>query len=806
MVLFFASGFAALVYEVVWFQQLRFTIGSSHLSVSILLASFMGGLSLGSWFYHRWVPLNVAPFRAYAALELGIAVSGVCVLLLLPLLSKVYFSIVGHGITNVALRAGLSALLLLPPTMLMGATLPAISRWVDFQKAASARIGFLYAANTLGAVAGAIIAGFFLLRHFNIYVATSVAVIVNMSIAIASQGMSSRHCDQLAKDPDINVVPAATRHVAISIVLLLSGFSALGAQVIWTRLLSVLIGATVYSFSIVLAVFLGGLGVGSLAASAIVRRNANPTLLLGLCQLLLVPAVAFAAYAINGVSPAIGADILSTVRVSTIALDVMRCVVAMLPATILWGASFPFAVEAIAGSESDRAKSTGRLLASNTVGAILGALSINTVVVAIWGIQAAQRFLIVALGASFLILCFHAMRKRVLSANALSEIFTTILRWPMISVTLLAAVVVYAGSQTIPPMNVGLYAYGRETERWTGSYEFLHSAEGRTAFVSVSEHDKNNYRSFHIGGKVVASTLPADMRLQRLLGQLPAVMHPNPKTVLIIGLGAGVTAGSFVPHEGIERIVIVEIEPVVAQAADKYFKNENYAVLSDPRTELIFDDARHYLATTNEAFDIITADPIHPWLKGSASLYTKEFLDLCRRHLNHDGLITQWVPLYETNDAAVKSQVGTFFEAFPNGAIWSSSLGDDPYDALTIAGTSPIKLDSKWLESQLEKQLPLKESLAEVGVNSPLDIYRGYAGDAKSLQTWLSAYEPNLDRNLRLEYLAGLSIDQRDPTQIFDNITEDLSYPADLFELPPAEEAELRTWFELQYRQVLSVE
>src|SRR5947199_1128916 len=170
------------------------------------------------------------------------------------------------------------------------------------------------------------------------------------------------------------------------------------------------------------------------------------------------------------------------------------------------------------------------------------------------------------------------------------------------------------------------------------------------------------------------------MRLQRMLGHMPALFHPQPKSVLIVGFGAGVTAGTFVLYPGIERIVICEMEPLIPPTATRYFAQENYNVMNDRRIQIVYDDARHFILTTREKFDIITSDPIHPWVKGAATLYTKEYFDLVKEHLNPVGVVTQWVPLYESSPAVVKSEVATFFNVFPDGTVWSYDIHGRGYD------------------------------------------------------------------------------------------------------------------------------
>ena len=201
-----------------------------------------------------------------------------------------------------------------------------------------------------------------------------------------------------------------------------------------------------------------------------------------------------------------------------------------------------------------------------------------------------------------------------------------------------------------------------------------------------------------------ASTEPQDMRLQRMLGHLPALLHTDPKSVLMVGFGAGVTAGTFVVHPEVKSIHICEIEPVIPPQSAKYFGPENHHVMHDPRTTIAYDDARHFILTSNEKFDIITSDPIHPWVKGMASLYTTEYFELCKRHLNPGGFVTQWVPLYESSFETVQSEIATFFEAFPNGTIWGNVNTDGTgYDVVLMGQVEPLKIDPDAMQKRLDR-------------------------------------------------------------------------------------------------------
>jgi len=226
-----------------------------------------------------------------------------------------------------------------------------------------------------------------------------------------------------------------------------------------------------------------------------------------------------------------------------------------------------------------------------------------------------------------------------------------------------------------------------------GRVQIEYVGEGMNSSIAISKLGDNGATQFHVAGKVEASSLPQDMRLQRMLGHLPALVHPNPKSVLIVGFGAGVTSGSFVPYPSIQRIVICELEPLIPEKISTYFTVENNNVKNDPRTEIFYDDARSFIITTKEKFDIITSDPIHPWVKGAASLYTKEYFEAVKEHLNPGGVVTQWVPLYETNLEAVKSEVATFLQVFPQGTVWANNVDGKGYDVVLLAGRGAITIE-----------------------------------------------------------------------------------------------------------------
>src|SRR5579871_3570909 len=329
--LFVGSGCAALIYEIVWFQLLQLAIGSSAVSLGVLLGTYMGGMCLGSLGLSRFVSSRQHPLRVYAKIELGIGAFAILVLLVIPYLDRLYAAIATHGMQGIALRAVFAALCLLPPTVLMGASLPAISRWVETTPEGVSWLGFLYGGNIAGAVLGCLLAGFYLLRVYDMPVATYVAAAINFVVAVVSLLLAARSEFQPSAPASVRAARpgTATLYIAIGI----SGMCALGAEVVWTRLLSLMIGATVYTFSIILAVFLIGLGLGSAGGSRLARSQ--PRAALGWCQMLLAGAIAWTAFTLSDSLPYWPVNpLLSTSPWFNFQIDLVRCLWAILPSAL----------------------------------------------------------------------------------------------------------------------------------------------------------------------------------------------------------------------------------------------------------------------------------------------------------------------------------------------------------------------------------------------------------------------------------------------------------------------------------------
>jgi spermidine synthase len=596
-----------------------------------------------------------------------------------------------------------------------------------------------------------------------------------------------------SSQPVAPVAPIA-RLVYVSIAL--SGLTALGAQVIWTRMLSLLLGATTYTFSLILAVFLVGLGIGSSLGAAIARGGSNARIALGWCQVGLCASLAWAAYATSAslpfwpINPSIsfqgGYETAGLNGVLlNFQLDVMRAIWVMLPGAILWGMSFPLALGAVAARGHDSGRLVGGVYAANTLGAIIGALLTGLVLVATVGTQVSQQILIGLAALSGLLMLMPAD----------GEKRTPLASTPVVVIT----VALTAGllARAVPPLPGILVAYGRYAATWVGQNEIVYVDEGVTASVAVSR-TPSGVLNYHNAGKVQASSEPQDMRLQRMLGHITTLVPKTPTKVLVIGCGAGVTAGAVSIDPMVKDQTIAEIEPLVPRVVSTHFAEHNFDVVRNPKVKVHLDDARHYLLTTDEKFDAITSDPLDPWVKGAATLYTREFFQEVKEHLNPGGVVTLFVQLYESSEAAAKSEIATFLEAFPNGAVFANTINGQGYDLVLFGQLGDGKINVDEVQKRLDDPAnsAVMESLRQVGIFSAVDLFGTYAGSRADMQGWLADAIINTDRNLKLQYLAGLGLNLYQSDAIYQAMKRDAKYPEGLFEGSPETLQQLRSKLE----------
>ena len=795
LLLFVGSGAAALIYEIVWFQMLELFVGSSSVSIGVLLGTFMGGMCLGSFLLPRYIPPSRHPLRVYALLEITIGVIGLLLLVVLPLVGHVYTAWGGYGVTGYLLRGLVASICLLPPTLAMGATLPAVARWVQTTPTGVSWLGFFYAGNIAGAVMGTLLAGFYLLRVFDMNTATYVAVAINFAVGGLGLLVAARTPASVGvRDSDPNPQSLITNHdgkgsadrTLVYVAIGLSGFCALAAQVIWTRILSLLFGASTYTFSLILAVFLIGLGIGSSLGSVIAKGVTRPRVALGWCQLLNVGAMAWSACILLKSLPywPINTSITTSIWYN-FQLDFVRAFWAVLPGPILWGASFPLALAAVARKGEDPGRLVGGVYAANTVGAIFGSVIASLVLVYWFGSQRAQQVLMIVSGVSGLLLLAPAELGSSPSKRPL--------RWMAPAALVVSLGVAAFLIRTVPTIPGILVAYGRYAATWLGQEgDIFYVGEGLSSSVAVSRYGE--VMNYHNAGKVQASSQPQDMRLQRMLGHFTTLVPKSPKKVLVIGCGAGATAGAVSIDQNVESLIIAEIEPLVPRVVSEHFGEHNFHVVRNPKTHVVIDDARHYLLTTDERFDAITSDPLDPWVKGAATLYTKEFFELAKSKLNPGGTVTLFVQLYESTPEAVKSEIGTFFDVFPNGVIWGNTHQGRGYDTVLMGTVDPPQFNVDEWEARLNspQYAAVKESLREISIYSAVDLFANYAGRASEMKAYLADAQINHDRDLRLQYLAGLGLNLYQSGPIYAEILRHKKYPEGLFTGSPETMQRLR--------------
>ncbi|HUQ86546.1 MAG TPA: fused MFS/spermidine synthase [Vicinamibacterales bacterium] len=773
LILFAVSGAAALIYEVVWTRLLTLHMGHGLAAASAVLAAFMGGLAAGAGAAGRYAG-TLPPRRAltvYAALEITIGALAILMPFLLiavrPLLASTYADGDG-GATFAFVRLATSVVVLCVPAACMGATFPIASRWiVRAANTAAQDAGGLYAANTLGAAGGAVLAGFILIPALGLRGTTFVGVALNLIAAGGAWGlMRSAASDELLAAPsDHNREPGTgnrkskkdtsssgsrlpdpgTRIGApwlAAIALGASGFASLTLQVVWTRLLVQILGPTTYAFSIVVAIFIIGIAGGAAIASRLAPRAKNPAVGLAFTLLISVGLALAAASAVDWALLMIG-EIVSTpdYQFSDVLLrEVVLVSALLLPMTLAFGAAFPFAIAMGGVADDSVTEQIGVIYAINTLGAILGSLLAGFVLVPSVGLHLTIR-IVAGIGTA------AAIAILVLSTRGRSRIAGVVF-----AVAVIIAIVIVP--QWDPALlSSGAYKYASQLrtanlESALTAGELLWYREGSTGTVAVRR--LTGTISLAIDGKVDASNA-GDMLTQRMLAHVPLLLHPNPRRAAIIGLGSGVTLGSALRHP-ITEATVLEISPEVV-AASRFFEAENYRALSDPRTRVVVGDGRTHLMLGTETYDVIVSEPSNPWMAGIASLFTREFFEGARARLAPGGVLCQWAHTYDISNADLRSIVATFLSVFPDGTLWL--VGDA--DVLLVASNQP--LDQRIAGIAAAMQRPgVAEDLASIGATRPFSITSLFVAEGDALKAWANGAPLQTDDRSALEFSGPRSI------------------------------------------------
>lgn len=769
--LFVVSGATGLVYQTVWSRQLHHVFGTSTLAIATVLAAFMGGLAAGGALAAGRADSAVRPLRAYGLLEIGIGVFALVFPSLLHLAEPAWVA-TWQALPDAPLaRAGVQLVLvgamLVVPTAMMGATLPLLARFaVDGAELAGAAVGRLYAANTLGAVLGTWLAGFVLLPSLGLWTTTVAAATANVALGVAALVLDGTVAPLAppASEPGPPPVDPRRRR-AVLVVAALAGFASLVEEVAWTRVLTLMLGASVYAFSTMLLAFLVGIAVGgalggpladrALASDrvdGVLRRLALAQLGVAAGGLVLMHAYQELPFAYVWLFDALRAE---DHPEALWAVGLLVAGGVMLAPAILMGVTFPLAVRAVVARPGEAGVGVGSVYAWNTLGGVFGAALAGFVLLPWLRVTGTVQLAAAAHGLGAAIAWFaqrgegpSAPRDRRVGL-ALAGVATAVaILWPPAWNPLLmtAGMHTYAGDLS-EPTRAAVRRFAVER------FELVHYDEGWTSVVTVARNPATGNLWLANNGKVDAST-SIDMPTQDLVSLLPFLYAPGREDVLVIGLASGITAGAVTLVDGVERLDVVEIEPAIVEAA-RFFDAHNHGVLDDPRVRLVLDDGRnHVLRTPPGTYDVIVSEPSNPWLTGVSNLFTREFFELGRSRLKPRGIWSQWVQLYSMDDDDVRSLVGTFASVWPHVLVYAAA---EDADLVLIGSEGPLVPTFEAAEALLAEE-PVREELARITHDTPARLTAAFLMDRDTLVRMADGYVPNTDDSMRIEYRAPLHL------------------------------------------------
>lgn len=772
LVLFFLSGGAGLLYEVLWMRRLTLVFGATQLAVATVLGAFMLGLAAGGAVGGRLADRGRALLLAYGVLEIFVGVYALAFPWLLSLATGYYAT--SFGVESVDWWGGqmrrllLMGALLLLPTAAMGATLPLLARHAaDRASRAAQRTGLLYGANTAGAVVGTWLTGFVLLPALGVRTTEVAAAWANIAVGVVAlvwafkSGLSAPVEDDrslaaereelldLAPDPDRAPGRRPLVVAAVTVSLGVSGACAMIYEVAWSRFLALVIGSSVYAFTLMLVAFLVGTAGGSLVASARVGRPGHRPLRELSIALALAAVSAFVSNHLFQFMPFWYVDLYAAFDGHDSMVFVGQALIAglvMTPTTFCIGLAFPLAVASVLDRPGAVGRQVSLLYVGNTLGAVAGAVGAGFLLIPWFGIQDTLLLAVVL----DLVLAALVVSIRVLPRARKA-----------VAIALLAVAGLTA-SFVRPPwdpllMSAGMYKYVSDLSDYSheavrnfalSDFELLYYAEGVTSVVTVARSMGSGNIWLANNGKVDAST-ESDLRTQVLLGHLPFLYMPRAKSALVVGLASGITAGSVLHEDGLQSIDVLEIEPAVVEASH-YFDLHNNRPLDDPRVSMITNDARNHLVLTDRTYDVIINEPSNPWITGVSNLFTQEYLQLGRSRLAPDGVFVQWTQVYGMGRDDLRSLLKTFAEVFPHVLLFSAV---EDTDLLMIGSRAPLLA---WPDQLRHRgwEGTRAEDLARVGVEDPHDLLGFLLMDRDGVLDAAGDAPVNTDDNALIEFSA----------------------------------------------------
>ena len=753
---FFLSGAAGLIYQLAWSKALGLIFGHTAYAIATVLAVFMAGLAAGSAFFGRWRKNQAGPIALYSQIEFLAGMTGALSLAGLAGVRAIYFA--GYPLISsmqpllpVFRFLGVAVVLFIP-TFLMGGTLPVLVRGVTRNPVQlGLRVSQLYWVNTFGALTGTLISGFVLLPALGLRVTVGVAVALNIIAGLIALRIAKEFANasevrgSTSRKVSVGKLPQELSPQFLLILFAVVGATAFAYEIAWTRLLAVELGSSTYAFTLILAAFLAGTVIGSMTFQRFYRGARKVGMatfsraqtwigvaaLLSLIFFHWIPSVI--PVLLRATHQTFGGLVLA--QAATSALTV-------LPMAALFGFNFPAVLVLLddaMGASAGGSSIIGKAYASNTLGAIAGSLTTGFLLVLWLG-----SFRVIAATAAVnillaLVLDWFSPRRQIRSL---------VLNFGCLVMAFVIGFSSLFNNQSLLSLSAALYGntfQGHLTlEEIAATNDLVFSTEGVNDSIAVIRSD--NYVALRVNGKVDAST--GDARTQLLLGHLGAAFHPAPRRVLIVGFGSGMTVSAVARYPDVERIDCVEIEPAVMRAAP-YLESLNRGVLNDPRVHVIFDDARNFLLTSADKYDLVISEPSNPWIAGIATLFTNEFYAAVRQRLAPGGIFVQWVQAYSLAPDDLRMIVATLAPHFPEVTLWR---GEAP-DLLLLGRMDAAPFQFARLRA-LWKNAEVRKDFQSVDVHQPEGLVAYYLLDDAAVRKLGEGGVLNTDDRTLLEYHA----------------------------------------------------
>jgi spermidine synthase len=755
----FLSGATSLTYELIWTRKLTLIFGNTLYAISAVLCAFMIGLALGAWItpkiLNRFDPneqLNL--IKVYAIAEVLIGLYALLFPYLLDSLQNWFYSWGEIEITAIQQVSEFSicALIMLPATFLMGATLPIIGTWASQKNKDKIlhAVSRIYGLNTFGAMFGCLFAQFIGIKYFGVSVTTTIAIIINFLIFIAcfyifpSEGLekSSSTTKKNKNRAKSSKKQSKTFEIFVALLFAYSGMASLGSEILWTRALIFPMGSALHSFAIILATFLFSIALGSLIADKLLR-NKNYALIFILIEIAIgLVCIGMLPIFDNFMDWTQQADKIfyslnSTPSMNLFTHSIFAFGILIVP-TVGFGLLFPLANQINLNLFQTIKKTLGGSYTINTLGGVLGTIITPFILIPFFGI----RLSIFLIYAGLIIIGFICL-----------SLYRRLKPVPFLINMSVCLALLFSVYQLVDPListdQLGKRNFARiEINQPKDQIKLLDYEEGNFSTISAIEDKRNGARSLYIDGfsAATAASPKGGSGYMQAMGFLPMALHPNPQKALVIGFGTGTTLGALGQFPNID-IDMVELDRNVLNFAH-WFKRWNHEVYKKPNVNLIFQDGRRFIQSTKKSYDIITLEPMSPVQSGVTNLYSKEFYEFAANHLNENGLAVQWLPLHLVGPEDAKSIVKTFQNAFPFSSVWNSF---HTRIILLVGGAKQAVIDKKRIESII--QIPeLKNTAMAIGLNSFVDFLDFFITDASPLKTYLMEAPIITDDNPLLEF------------------------------------------------------